>query len=41
MVMYQYLTDLRLRRAKHLLPTTDLPLDRVAGRLGYGLALAF
>lgn len=39
--MFEYLTMLRIQRAKELLRDTDLPLYEVAGRVGYESDLAF
>jgi AraC-like DNA-binding protein len=39
--MFQYLTEIRLRKSKQLLARTDYPIDRVAELVGYGSGLAF
>ena len=39
--MFQYLTELRIRKAKQLLKTTDNSIDSVAQAVGYGSALSF
>jgi len=39
--MFEYLTKLRIQRAKELLRETKLPLYEVAGRIGYESDLAF
>jgi AraC-like DNA-binding protein len=39
--MFEYLTILRIQRAKELLKETKLPLYEVASRVGYGSDLAF
>ena len=39
--MFEYLTMLRVQRAKELLRETNLPLYEIAGRLGYESDLAF
>ena len=39
--MFQYLTDLRMQRARELLEETTLPLFDVADRVGYDSDLAF
>lgn len=39
--MFEYLTDLRVQKAKALLRETNLPLYEVAGRVGYESDMAF
>lgn len=39
--MFEYLTSLRMQRAKELLRDTKLPLYEIANRVGYGSDLAF
>jgi len=39
--MFEYLTALRIQRAKELLADTKLPLYEVANRVGYESDLAF
>lgn len=39
--VFEYLTDLRIQRAKELLSTTRLPLYDVANRVGYDSDMAF
>lgn len=39
--MFDYLTDLRVRRARELLRDTSLPIHEVASRVGYSSELAF
>ena len=37
----QYVRDGRIRHAAHLLETTDLPLEEIAGRCGFTNLLTF
>lgn len=39
--MFQYLTELRIRKSKALLTGTEYPLEKIAELVGYGSALAF
>jgi AraC-like DNA-binding protein len=39
--MFQYLTELRMQRARQLLQETSLPLYEVSNRVGYESEMAF